>query len=209
MWRSAASRTFHSPLCHETIPGVQPVFQYDFNSPYAYLAASRVDSVLPGVRWQPIAFAFLLLAQGRTPWSFEPQLRIEGVAECEARARDRGLAPMVWPAGWPRESYSLDPLRAALYAESQGRLREYSMAAFARNFVSGAGLLGDAALEVAVAVGLDAGATRAAIAGEARTRLREVTEAAIAAGVPGVPTVTVAGGHFWGDDQLEAAAETV
>jgi 2-hydroxychromene-2-carboxylate isomerase len=39
-----------------------------------------------------------------------------------------------------------------------------------------------------------------------KQRLQAVTDEAIADGVPGVPTVTVDGRHFWGDDQLEAAA---
>lgn len=189
------------------MPGVEPLFLYDFNSPYAYLAAARIDAVLPvAPRWQPIGFAFLLVAQQREPWSFGDESRPAGVAECERRARDYGLPPMVWPPGWPKGSYGLDSLRAALYAEEQGALREYSDAAFARNFVHGAGLLGDAPAEVAEEIGLDPDATRAAIAGDARARLKEVTEAAIAAGVPGVPTVSVGGEHFWGDDQLEAAA---
>jgi 2-hydroxychromene-2-carboxylate isomerase len=187
------------------MPGVDATFLYDFNSPYAYLAAARVDEMVPGVRWQPIAFAFLLIAQARTPWSFGER-RDEGVAECERRARERGLPPLVWPPDWPQGSYTLDPMRVALFAEEQGALREYSTAAFARNFVAGTGLQGDAAFAVAAEVGLDPDAARAAAAGPARARLKEVTEAAIAAGVPGVPTVTVGGRHFWGDDQLEAAA---
>src|SRR5690242_6601 len=125
-------------------------FLYDFNSPYAYLAAARIDDVLPNVEWQPIAFGFLLQAQGRIPWSFEGQpTREPGMAECESRAAQRGLPPMTWPEGWPLGSYTLDPLRAALAAAEHGLLREYSMAAFARNFVTGTGLLGDAPLEVA------------------------------------------------------------
>jgi 2-hydroxychromene-2-carboxylate isomerase len=188
------------------IAGVQPVFRYDFNSPYAYLAAARVDDVLPGdVVWQPIAFAFLLIAQQRVPWSFEEPSRTPGIGECEKRARERGLPVMTWPAGWPKDSYTLDPLRVALVAEEHGLLREYSRAAFARNFVAGTGLLGDAALQVADEVGLDRGAVEAGLPA-AKERLREVTDAAIAAGVPGVPTVTVGAEHFWGDDQLEAAA---
>jgi 2-hydroxychromene-2-carboxylate isomerase len=188
------------------MPGVDPIFSYDFNSPYAYLAATRVDELVPGARWQPIGFAFLLIAQARAPWSFGEQSRREGIAICERRAVAYGLPPLVWPPDWPKGSYTLDPMRAALYAEEQGALREYSMAAFARNFVAGGGLQGDAYAEVAAEVGLDPGATRAAVAGPARARLKEVTEAAIAAGVPGVPTVTVGDRHFWGDDQLEAAA---
>src|SRR4051794_38520115 len=140
-----------------------PRFLYDFNSPYAYLAATRVDSLVPGVEWQPIGFAFLLIAQERVPWSFGEE-RGAGVAECERRARERGLPELAWPAGWPRESYSIDPLRVALVAGEHGRLREYSMAAFARNFVAGTGLLGDAPLEVADEVGLDRAAVGAGLA---------------------------------------------
>lgn len=184
-----------------------PVFRYDFNSPYAYLAASRVDRILgPDVVWQPIAFAFLLAAQQRAPWSFDLQgERAPGIAECERRAAEYGLPPLTWPAGWPKESYSIAPLRVALAAAEHGLLREYSHAAFTRNFVAGTGLQGDAPLEVAEELGLSRAAVEAALPA-AKDRLRAVTDEAIAAGVPGVPTVTVAGEHFWGDDQLDAAA---
>jgi 2-hydroxychromene-2-carboxylate isomerase len=182
-----------------------PLFRYDFNSPYAYLAAMRIDDVVPGAEWQPIAFAFLLRAQQRAPWSFDEASRDLGIEECERRAAARRLPAFAWPPGWPRESYSLEPLRVALVAAEHGLLREFSRAAFARNFVSGTGLLGDAPLEVAEEVGLDRAAVEAALPA-AKQRLIEATDAAIAAGVPGVPTVTVDGQHFWGDDQLEAAA---
>jgi 2-hydroxychromene-2-carboxylate isomerase len=39
-----------------------------------------------------------------------------------------------------------------------------------------------------------------------KTRLKETTEEAGDAGVPGVPTVVVDGEAFWGDDRLEEAA---
>lgn len=183
----------------------RPIFRYDFNSPYAYLAASRVDAVLGAdVTWQPIAFAFLLRAQGRTPWSLGDE-RPAGVAECERRARAYGLPPMRWPTGWPRDSYALAPLRAALAAAEHGLLREYSHAAFARNFAAGTGLQGDAPLQVAEEVGLPRDALEAGLPAAAE-RLKEATGAAIGAGVPGVPTVTVGDEHFWGDDRLEDAA---
>jgi 2-hydroxychromene-2-carboxylate isomerase len=52
---------------------MRAIFSFDTNSPYAYLAAVRIDSVLgPDVSWCPIAFAFLLRAQNRTPWSMVP-----------------------------------------------------------------------------------------------------------------------------------------
>jgi 2-hydroxychromene-2-carboxylate isomerase len=186
-----------------------PRFLFDFNSPYAYLAASRVDHVLPvPPDWQPIAFAFVLRALARPPWSFDPVQRVAGVAECERRAREYGLPPMRWPPGWPVESYSLLPLRAALAAGEQGRLREFSQAAFARNFVDGAGLRHpEDVAAVAPVAGLDGDVLLArAAADEIKRRLQEATEAAIALGVVGVPTVELGDQLFWGDDRLSAAA---
>ncbi len=186
-----------------------PRFLYDFNSPYAYLASSRVDQVMPvPVEWQPVAFAFVLRARNREPWSFDPQQRPVGVAECERRAAEYGLPELRWPPGWPVHSYSLLPLRAALAAAEQGGLREFSRAAFSRNFVDGAGLAGpEDVAEVAEVAGLS-GEEIVARAGtaEIKHRLRAGTEAAIALGVYGVPTVEVADELFWGDDQLAAAA---
>jgi 2-hydroxychromene-2-carboxylate isomerase len=41
------------------------VFYYDFNSPYAYLAAERIGDLIPDAEWRPIAFAILLSKLGR------------------------------------------------------------------------------------------------------------------------------------------------
>jgi 2-hydroxychromene-2-carboxylate isomerase len=185
------------------------VFLYDFNSPYAYLAATRVDRVLPRpVRWEPIAFAFILRAHDRRPWSFDDEPRRAVVAECERRARAYGLPQLRWPPGWPVESYGLASLRAALVASDHGLLREFSMAAFGRNFVEGLGLARDEdVLAVASSVGLDRAQVAEAMGSPAiKQRLTAATEAAIAGGVVGVPTVVVGGEPFWGDDRLADAA---
>jgi 2-hydroxychromene-2-carboxylate isomerase len=186
----------------------ETTFYFDFNSPYAYLAAHRVERLLGGdVHWQPIAFAFLLRAHDRTPWSFT-EARPAGMRECEERAVRYGLPELVWPPGWPVESYTLASLRAALVAEEHGRLREFSLAAFAENFVRGTGVRAEGALErAAQTAGVDPGAIREGIERpEIKERLREATDGALAAGVVGVPTVLVGGEPFWGDDRLEAAA---
>jgi 2-hydroxychromene-2-carboxylate isomerase len=186
----------------------EPTFYYDFNSPYAYLAAHRVDRLLGGgVRWQPIAFAFVIRALDRTPWSFT-DARPKGMRECEERAVRYGLPELVWPPGWPVDSYTLTSLRAALVADEHGRLREFSLAAFAENFVHGTGIREPNAAEHAAEVsGVDPVAIRDGIERpEIKERLREATEGALAAGVVGVPTVLVHGEPFWGDDRLEAAA---
>ena len=48
------------------------------------------------------------------------------LAEVSQRAAERGLPPLNLPEGWPDETWSLAPLRAALFADEHGRLREFS-----------------------------------------------------------------------------------
>jgi 2-hydroxychromene-2-carboxylate isomerase len=190
----------------------EPVFYYDFNSPYAYLAASRVDAVLPvAARWEPIAFAFVLAAREREPWSFHEDTREPGMRECERRAAAYGLAPLRWPPGWPVQSYSLAPLRAAYVAAEHGRLKPFSDAAFARNFVEGRGLAElEDVLAVSEAAGLTADEVREGVQRpDIKAALKAATGAAIARGIHGVPTVATDDALFWGDDQLEAAASSL
>lgn len=178
-----------------------PVFYFDFNSPYAYLAARRVDSMFSTApAWRPIAFAFLLKAQGRVPWSLDSR-RAHGVAECERRAADRGLPPLRLPPGWPDGSYSLLPLRAAVLADREGRLRPFALAAFDVLFVEGRALHDPA--EVAAMASVEPERLDRT---DVKDTLKTWTEEAMAAGVPGVPTVLVGNVPFWGDDHLEDAA---
>ena len=186
----------------------EPVFYYDFNSPFAYLAAHRVDDVLPvRPRWQPIAFAFLLRAQLRTPWSFDAETREPTMRDCERRAAALGL-PLTWPEGWPRENYSLKPLRACVIAERHGRLREFSRAAFRWNFGE-TGRLDDldTIMGAAAEAGLDPDEVAAHLADDdVKHAVKDATDAAIELGVFGIPTVQVDDELFWGDDRLEEAA---
>ena len=186
----------------------EPVFYYDFNSPFAYIAAHRVDDVLPvSPRWQPIAFAFLLIAQRREPWSFDVEGRGPTMEDCERRAAALGL-PLQWPDGWPRESYSLVPLRAAVVAEQAGLLREFSRAAFRHHFSHREGVGGlDGVLASAAEVGLDPEQVRAHVDDpDVKEAVKDATDSAIELGVFGIPTDQIADELFWGDDRLEEAA---
>ena len=128
------------------------------------------------------------------------------MAECERRAAERGLPPMSWPPDWPIGSYTLEPVRALQAAKADGRERELARALYARNFVTGEGLKDSAVVRSCWAeAGLDAARYDDEL-DAAKEPLRVATEAAIAEGVYGVPTVTVGGEHLWGDDRLEDAA---
>jgi 2-hydroxychromene-2-carboxylate isomerase len=183
-------------------------FFYDFASPYSYLAAQRVDDLLPvEPAWRPIVFGAIVERRGKVPWSFAAD-RSAHFAEIDRRAAARGLPPVRYPEGWPRETYSLTPLRAALVAEEAGLLRELSLELFRAAFAEGQDLAdAERILDAAERVGMERDAARAAITRqEIKDRLRANTDDALARGVAGVPTVAVAGQLFWGDDRLEDAA---
>jgi 2-hydroxychromene-2-carboxylate isomerase len=187
----------------------RPIFYYDFNSPYAWLAAERVNSLLPiPPVWQPVSFGHILKASGREPWSFHEPSRSEGVAEIERRAAERGLPAPRWVDGWPVATYSLLPLRAAIFAQQVGRVVSFSLAAFRQFFAGGRTLADlDNVLIAAAASELHPRAvTKGIESSTVKDALRTATEEAIERGVVGVPTVAVGDLLFWGDDRLEDAA---
>ena len=184
------------------------VFYYDFNSPYAYLAAERIDRFVPDAEWKPIAFAILLNRLGKLESRRENADLVSVAAEIDRRVAERGLPPFKPPKDWPIESWSLTPLRAALFAEERGRLREFSAAAFRTSFVESRSLAElDNVLDAAREAGLEPDEVTEAIARpEIKERLKANTDEAIARGVTGIPTVAVGDQLFWGDDRLEEAA---
>src|SRR4051812_38974106 len=189
----------------------RPVFYYDLDSPYSWLAAERIHEVLPEPPlWQPVAFAFIFRHHDRTPWSMGPE-KASGMREIERRAAERGLPELRWPPGWPEQTYSLPAMRAATFAAEIGRAGAFSLAAFRQQFNAGRGLNDvDNLLLAGAACELHPKALLAALERDAiKERLKEATEDAIERGVPGVPTVRVGDELFWGDDHLEDAAAAV
>jgi 2-hydroxychromene-2-carboxylate isomerase len=187
-----------------------PTFYYDFNSPFAYLAAERIDDLIPEAEWTPIAFPFLLGRDGRLEEAMGRDF--EAVrAEVSGRAADRGLPPVHPPQGWPIEIWSLTPLRAALFAEEQGRVREFSRAALRMVFAEGRPLNEAESLhDVVRQAGLDPGEVDAAVdRPDIKQRLKDQTGAAFDRGVRGIPTVAIGDELFWGDDRLDEAAAAV
>jgi 2-hydroxychromene-2-carboxylate isomerase len=183
-------------------------FYYDFNSPYAYLAAERIDRLIPDADWRPIAFAILLGRLGRLEQAVEGLDRARVADEVAGRAAERGLPPFAPPEAWPLETWSLAPLRAALVADERGRLREFSGAAFRKSFVESRSLAElDNVLAAAREAGLEPDEVREGIQRpEIKQRLKGHTDEALARGVTGIPTVATGDDLFWGDDRLDEAA---
>jgi 2-hydroxychromene-2-carboxylate isomerase len=175
------------------LPGT--TFYFDIGSPYAYLAAARVDRVVPGpLQWQPVLLGGLFKLTGRSSWALgDYRRRQRGMAEIERRARGYGLPPIMWPDPWPNDY--LAAMRVVTYAYRAGRGRELVTRAFEDAFARGRDLSIKAhVLEAASRAGIDRGEAEGAMNDpEIKRALREATEAAHARGVFGVPTVAVGG----------------
>jgi 2-hydroxychromene-2-carboxylate isomerase len=184
------------------------IFYFDTNSPYAYLAAHRIDDLIPGAVWRPIALAMLFREIQKIPWSLKPG-RETDMAEIERRAAALGLPPITWPEDWPAGTWSFNPIRAAVVAEEHDLVRPFALECYRLLFAENRSLAElDNTLAAARAVGLDPDEVRERIgAQDVKDRLRAYTDEAVGLGAVGVPTVAVGGELFWGDDRLEEAAE--
>jgi|SRR5215210_1046367 len=182
-----------------------PTFYYDLNSPYAWLAAERVDELAGGeVRWVPVLLGAIFKATGRGSWALTGE-RAAGMAEVERRVAERGLPPVRWPEPWPGDG--LAAMRAAVHAHEVGSGRRFALEAFRTHFVDGRALSEEGSLSLAAErAGLDPSQVLAATQDPAvKSALRRNTDEALAGGVFGVPTLRVDGAVFWGDDRLEEA----
>ena len=182
-----------------------PIFYFGAMSPYSWLAAERIEQLLPEARWRGVLAGVIFSAHGRTSWGLT-DARAAGLADCEARAQSYGLGPIRWPREWPTSD--LHAARAMLVAEQHALLEQFSLAAMRMAFREGADLSDrGVVLEAAGRVGLDRDELGLAMQTPAiKQALHALNDEALAAGVFGVPTVLVGEELFWGDDRLEDAA---
>ncbi|MEK6271637.1 MAG: DsbA family protein [Actinomycetota bacterium] len=197
-------------MAGRSISSDRPLFFYDLGSPYAYLAAERVNALFAETRgeppeWQPILLGGLFKRFGRDSWA-RGEGRDQGVREVERRASAYALPPINWPEPFPPNT--LLAMRAATYAKEIGRGVSFSLAAFRQAFAAGRDLTEpDNVLLAAAAAEMHPRAVLSAIERDSVKRaLREATELAGDLGVRGVPSVAVGEQIFWGDDRLEEAA---
>jgi 2-hydroxychromene-2-carboxylate isomerase len=191
----------------------RPTFYFDLGSPYAYLAAERVNGLsaergLEPPEWQPILLGGLFKRFGRGSWALTPE-REAGIAAVERRASAYRLPPIRWPDPFPGNT--LAAMRAATYAKQAGRTVAFALAAFRQAFAAGRDLSDlDNVLIAAAACELHPNAVRKAIGtAGVKDALREATEAAGDLGVKGVPSLVVGTQVYWGDDRLEEGIAAV
>lgn len=167
---------------------------FDFVSPFSYLhwqkirplvEAGRVDAV-------PIVFGAVLHAHGIRGPAEIPKKREFIYRQALWQAARDGV-PLVFPPAHP-----FNPLAALRLCVAAGSTPHAVTAIF--DAIWRDGRSGDDAV-AEVAPGLGIGDLAAAIADPVvKDRLRANTDAALAAGVFGVPTLAVDGDLFWGND---------
>lgn len=170
---------------------------FDVISPYAYLHFKRLGELrtLLDIEFVPVLFAGLLKAWGTKGPAELPAKRTHTYRQCVWLAAQAGI-PFTMP---PRHPFNpLQPLRLLIARGSRPADIEQVF-----DFIWGEGRDPEAewaALQQALGV-----ADAAPLVGDpaVKARLAANTEAAVAAGVWGVPTIEVRGQLFWGLDTLD------
>ena len=184
----------------------EPVrFHFDYLSPYAYLAWQALPEIAARhgreVVAVPTLFAALLGAAGTKGPAEIPAKRVYVFKDAMRSAHALGV-PFAPPPAHP-----FNPLLAlrvsSLDLDEAVRARVVSRL-FAATWGGGAGVDGEATVRALLdELGLDGAAmVREASSDATKARLRAATDAAIAAGAFGVPTMFVDGELFWGLDSL-------
>lgn len=185
-----------------TAPGAA-TWYFDVISPFSYLALGEVEQLAErmNVLYRPILFAALLRHWSHLGPAEIPPKRLHTYRLCVFEAERRGIA-FRFPPSHPFNP--LKPLRliAALDA-SPGAVRTI----MDRIWRDGLDLGAEENWRTTCAMlGLDTTRADALVeAAETRARLRANTEAAINAGLFGVPTLQIGSELFWGVDALPMA----
>lgn len=188
-------------------------FYFDFASPYAYLAAARIDALADRhdapVRWRPILLGAVFKQTGGQPNLNKP-LQGDYLRHDVPRCARRWGVPLHQPLAAPFAA--LAAARAFYWLDAAGG--EHSPAALARalfhaHWAEGRDMaLPENVLDVAASLGLARDEVEAGIAEPSvKERLRAETEAAIGRGVFGVPFFLVGGEPFWGADRMDEMEE--
>jgi 2-hydroxychromene-2-carboxylate isomerase len=186
-------------------------FYFDFISPYAFLAWQSLPSFRretgATIEIVPVLFAALLDHHGTKGPAEIPAKRTYVFKDANRKAEVMGFGPVVPPPAHPFNP--LLALRLSSLPFDDQAARERMIDAFFRATWGGEGGVDTPERVAAILERLGLPASRLiaeANADENKLRLRAQTDAAIEAGVFGVPTLLVKGEVFWGVDAMPFAA---
>lgn len=198
---------------------VEIEFWYDFASPYAYIASSRIQRLCEGlpitICWKPFLLGPIfkrLFGSADRPFSAEQSRYIRRDVE---RLSSLYCIELQWPTTYPR--ISLLASRIAVSAPSEQWRADFSRRVFHESFVANRDIESEIVLsEVLAKLAISpseaiAISPRLTIA-EAKTPnvkqlLIQQNNRAEALGIFGAPSFVARGELFWGNDRLERCIE--
>lgn len=176
---------------------------FDFISPYAYLQAQRIQRLRESCELEPrpILLAALLSHWGQLgPAEIAPK-RVFTYKQVRWLARRQGVALAI------PEAHPFNPLKLLRLAIHLGSRDEVVRRLFEFVWRDGHIPENEAAWRALTTELGVANADEAIARDEIKRALRANTEAAIAAGVFGVPTIAIDGQLFWGNDATDMACD--
>ena len=186
---------------------------YDYTCPWAYIGSARAETFFADLG-VTVDFRPVYLKQMKEPMVGPEPAGERTYGPRKARYYERLRSNWAeccgvefGPADTLVRTDTALLLKGALVAKDEGRFREYHYPAYRARWVDGEDVSRPEVVHGLLArAGLDADACLARAQSQALDReLEEVTEAAIAIGVFGVPTIVIADRIIWGNDQFEMA----
>jgi len=181
-------------------------FYFDFSSPYAYIASEWIEALAARhgrtVSWRAILLGATFLATELKANVSYPLKREYVMVDFERSARFAGV-PLTLPQKFPISTHNAARVFWWLNDSDEARARQWARHCLRAYFTRGVDLSDNQALAgLGTEFGLEDGQTEAIASNSAwKARLKEVNDAAIAAGVFGVPFFVVDGEPFWGNDR--------
>jgi 2-hydroxychromene-2-carboxylate isomerase len=189
-------------------------FWFDFSSPYAYLGSTQLRALVARtgaeleLRPMLLGGLFKTIGAPMVPLFVMTPPRQRWMALELYRWADHWGVPFQFATPFPQNT--MKACRVALGCPEPLR-HDLVDALFRAMWAEGRDLQSDAELgAIADQIGWSAGEAIASIGSDAmRAALRASTDAAVAAGVCGVPTFEVGGEIWWGQDRLDLVEEAL
>ena len=190
----------------------QVEFYYDYGSPTTYLAWTQLPAICERygaeLIYRPMLLGGVFKATGNTT---PVRIKAKGAWMFADIARHAAHYGVPFEMNPHFIINTLAIMRGAIWAQAAGCLEDYNGAMFEAVWVNQRNLAEPAEISAVMAeCGLDAEAMREAIQQpDIKTALIEATDAAVARGVFGAPTMFVGAEMHFGQDRLEWVARTL
>ena len=188
------------------MPDATIEFFYDFNSPYGYIAAHKIEALAAKhgrtVAWKPFLLGAVFKVTGAQPL---PHVPMKGDYAKHDFARSARFHEVAYnpPADFPFSPVAAS--RAVYWAKGQGKAGEMTLALYNAALGNAQDIAApDAVVAIAAKAGFDGDALAAGLQDPAvKEQLKTATDEAISREIFGSPFMVVDGEAFWGADRLD------